>query len=262
MDFVLANARSLETKIVSVYNLFEELTVSAVLICESWFKSGGNYLRIKEDIELNKGLKSHAYNRPGKRVGGGVCVISDPNKLKLEENKFTRKSYEIVSVKGQLIGMNKSIVIYVIYLPPNLSTKKVQEACLLVNDDVTRMKLKLTNPLILIAGDVNQFDISKCFADHSDFDVVTPLATRGESKIDLITCNFLDNIEGNEVLPPLRSAGSFSDHKALLVRYAISRRHNFSVRKFQTRKITEEGHQCSGHAATAKIRQLVLCVNV
>ena len=75
-------------------------------------------------MELNRGLRLHTYNRPGKRLGGGVAVVSDPNKLKLEENRFARKDFEIVSVKGKVCGLNRSIVLYCIYLPPNIGHKK------------------------------------------------------------------------------------------------------------------------------------------
>ena len=100
-DVILANARSMESKLDSAFELFEEHDISALFVCETWLKTGSSYIRVKEEIEDSKGLKLISYNRPGKRVGGGVCIISDPAKISLEENKFTRRSYEIVSAHGR-----------------------------------------------------------------------------------------------------------------------------------------------------------------
>ena len=88
---MLASARSIESKIQSLYDHIEEYNVSIAYVTETWIKSTGNYSRLKEDIELNKGLAIHSYNRPGKKVGGGVAIISDPTKIKLQENRFTRR---------------------------------------------------------------------------------------------------------------------------------------------------------------------------
>ena len=41
-------------------------------------KSQGNYERIREELEESRGLKIIAANRPGKRRGGGVCIVYDP----------------------------------------------------------------------------------------------------------------------------------------------------------------------------------------
>ena len=118
-----ANARSLELKIPSLIDMFTDGEAHIALLTETWIKSS-NYERIKEDIELNAGLKLFEYNRPGKRRGGGVGIIVDPNKIKLEENKFARRGYEIVSVKGKIKGLLRNIVMYCIYLPPNITAKK------------------------------------------------------------------------------------------------------------------------------------------
>ena len=75
-------------KLESVYDLINDLKLGMIIVCETWIKTAGNFARVREDIEESKGLKINAYNRPGKKVGGGVCIIHDPNKMKLEENKF------------------------------------------------------------------------------------------------------------------------------------------------------------------------------
>ena len=130
-------------------------------------------------------------------------MITDPEKLKLEENKFARRGFEIISAKGKVCELNRDIVLYCLYLPPNLTSKKAEEASAIINEDVGRMKLKLKDPLILIGGDVNQFGINGCIANHPEFDIVAPLPTRGNACLDMITCNFIDSINANITVPPL-----------------------------------------------------------
>ena len=215
MDIILTNARSIELKIDSLCDQIVAYNAAVVLITESWLKTSRNFDRVKERLELDKGLKIHAYNRPGKRAGGGVCIVSDPRKIKLEENKFKRRSYEICSVKGNLVGLNRNIVLYVVYLPPNLGNNKAEEACLLINDDITRINVELNDPLVIIAGDVNQNGISKCVVDHLSYSIVTPLETRGKSRIDQVACNCIDYIVENETIPPLESITCESDHRGV-----------------------------------------------
>ena len=150
---MLANARSLEQKMASLLNYINAYELSIALVTETWIKRDGNLSRIKEELELNKGLVIHEYCRPGKRRGGGVCIISDPNKIKLTENKFARKGHEVISVKGKIKDFNKNVVIYCIYLPPNISPKKAEEASNIINEDIARVKLELSNPVVLVGGD-------------------------------------------------------------------------------------------------------------
>ena len=99
-------------------------------------KSNKNYDRIREDIIHNRQLDIFAYNRPGKKVGGGVCIVFNPLKLKLEENKFPKYGLEIVSAKGTIIGLNRKIVLYTVYLPPNLGVIRAKEALQIINMNI------------------------------------------------------------------------------------------------------------------------------
>ena len=163
---ILTNARSIEYKIESLCDQINVYSVAAVFVSETWLKTEVNFARVKEKLELDKGLKIHSYNRPGKRVGGGVCLISDPRKIKLEENKFTRRSYEICSAKGKVLGINRSVVLYCLYLPPNLGQKKAEEASNLISENITKMNVELNDPIIIIAGDVNQYGIATVSYTH------------------------------------------------------------------------------------------------
>ena len=59
------------------------MDLAVALISETWLKN--NYERVREEIEDDKGLQLFARNRVGKKVGGGVCMVVDKKKMKLEE---------------------------------------------------------------------------------------------------------------------------------------------------------------------------------
>ena len=135
----LMNARSLDLKLPSFYETFEDSELSLACVCETWLKSDGNFNRIKEDLKERKNLDIYAYNRPGKRRGGGVSIIVDPTKIKVSENKFKRDSYEIVSVIGKIIGGNRPLIVYCVYLPPNLTVARAQAASALITSKCQRL---------------------------------------------------------------------------------------------------------------------------
>ena len=234
----------MEKKLESLYDYFNAFELTAFFVCESWLKKDRNYDRIKEDIQLNKGLCIHSYNRPGKRQGGGVCIITNPDKVKVEENKFARKGFEIVSVKGKIIENNRSLVLYCVYLPPNLTAKRAEEASILIDEDIARIKLKLVNPIIFVAGDVNQFGIYDCVQSHDEVEVVPPLETRGSERLDQIATNQIDSITENYTVSPLESDSCKSDHLGAFNSYEIKNFHQFEKRTYSTRKFTKKGISC------------------
>ena len=220
---------------------FEEYEVSAFLICESWLKSSGNFYRFKDELTNSRGLEVFAANRPGTRRGGGVCLVIDPKKLKLTQNKLIKKQYEIVSAAGKIIGLNRSIVIYCIYLPPSLTNTQAEEACRLVSDDISKLKVKLGDPYVVIGGDINQFGMIKCIDEHPEFTIITPLPTRNGACLDQIATNMTDHIVENALVSPLTSSTCRSDHSGVFNKYMLPNRHHFKISKYQTRKYTKKG---------------------
>ena len=240
----------MEKKIDSLYDLVESYDVTAAFICETWLKKNKNYERILEDVELNRGLKLYSYNRPGKRHGGGVSILADPRRIKLDENKFARRGFEIVSTRGKLTGNNKDIVLYCVYLPPNLNQKKVEEANDIINENIALMKLQLHDPIIVVAGDVNQFGVYNCVSEHPDISVVTPLCTRGEAKLDQVATNCIDSICENITVPAITSDISTSDHLGVFNSYEIKFFHQFKTKKYATRKYTKKGRNVSSKSSS------------
>ena len=87
------------------------MDLHAVIITETWIKTNKNAERINEQIRMQNGLDIISYNRPGRRQGGGVAIVYDPNELKLSENKVRRDGLEIISARWRVIGDTRDIVL-------------------------------------------------------------------------------------------------------------------------------------------------------
>ena len=144
-----ANARSLNLKLDSLYDLFDASDIAAVLLTETWLNNDGNNERIIEDITLNKGLGVINYNRPGRRRGGGVAIVYKKEKLSLEEHKFRRDGIEVVAARGRIKGQKRTFVLFSVYLPPNLLMSRVKHACDIINNEIDHLKTLFDSPLII-----------------------------------------------------------------------------------------------------------------
>ena len=112
--FVTANCRSVENKLPSLYDFFDNTDCAAALLTETWIKTSTNLENIYDDITKTRGLDIIYYNRPGKRKGGGVAIVFDKAKVNLEEHKFRRDGIEIVAAKGRISGQKRKLFLFCI----------------------------------------------------------------------------------------------------------------------------------------------------
>ena len=67
LSILLTNARSLSPKISYLIDFYNEMSVTAGIITESWFKDGPQLDQDLRDLELGTGLKTIYKNRGSKR---------------------------------------------------------------------------------------------------------------------------------------------------------------------------------------------------
>ena len=123
------NARSLESKLESLIDLFKNCGLSVCIVTETWIKS--NHSRIKEELLFGNNIDIISCNRAGNKRGGGVSLTFDCGLVKLTENKFKKEGHEVISAVGNILGEKRKLVIYGIYLPPNLQRAKVKNLSLI-----------------------------------------------------------------------------------------------------------------------------------
>ena len=105
-------------KLESMYENIENNELAALLLTETWIKSDRNLERINDDITKRSGYGFLYYNRPGKKNGGGVAIVFDTKKLKLEENKFAKLGLEIISAKGRILNSSRNAVLHLFTSEP------------------------------------------------------------------------------------------------------------------------------------------------
>ena len=159
-------------KLPSLLDLFKDTILSVALLTETWLK--GNYCTVEEMIKNDYGLDIIAYNRPGKKRGGGMAIVFDPAEMTLTENKFKREGAEVVSAVGKLAGDTRIFVFYSVYLPPNLSKAKVERSCEIIAENIVEMKTRYNEPYFFICGDFNQFGVDGIIEDLTELRLSTP----------------------------------------------------------------------------------------
>ena len=172
-----------------------------------------------------------------------MSIAYDAGKIKLNENKFAREGYEIVSATGRMLGESRTIVVYGVYLPPNLIKSKANRAAEIISDNITEIETKFESPIICLSGDFNQFGLNNIIADHPDIKLLNSPPTRKEAKLDLIATNIEQFNKECFTSTPLEGYESVSDHKPLVSVYAVPSSHSFSIVKYKTRKYTKKNEE-------------------
>ena len=65
--------------------------------------------------------------------------------------------YEVLAASGILRGCNKRVVVVAGYIPPNYSFQRGRGCMDFIGGVVTEMKRRYDDPLLIVAGDYNQW---------------------------------------------------------------------------------------------------------
>ena len=97
--------------------------------------------------------------------------------------------YEVLITTGIMSGCGRRIVLIACYLPPNSTVGRGKGALEHIAGAVTEAKRKFDDPLIVVAGDYNQWKIGDCLEDFPDLSEFQVGNTRGDHSIDRIFSN-------------------------------------------------------------------------
>ena len=113
--------------------------------------------------------------------------------------------------------------------------------------------MKYNEPLIVVAGDFNQWDISDALSHYVDIEEVRAGPTRGTRAIDRVFVNFPRAVYSGETLEPLETDPSLdsprrqSDHKVVLVKSKLDRLKTFEWLSYSYLFYNEESVEDSRH---------------
>ena len=111
--------------------------------------------------------------------------------------------FEVLAASGIIKGCMRKLVVTALYIPPNYSVGRGRGAMRFTAAAVLEAKRKYDNPVIILAGDFNQWDMKSALRDFPDIYEVQVGPARGDRAIDRIFTNIKASTAG--VLPPLET---------------------------------------------------------
>ena len=230
---LLTNARSLLPKIDSLTDAFGSLDLHLACITETWYRGGKELKEHLIDVEGSKGIRILQKSRDGriKKRGGGVAIAFNTATCNFKQRHLSQacKNHEILCAVGKIGKIDKKVVVFTIYIPPNTRAVDARSLGEALASEVTAVKVAYRDPLVVIAGDFNHRDIVGSVDLAESIDLVRTGPTRGDNVIDMIYTNFANKITERLTLPPLQDRnGNYSDHRCVFVAATIQAERNFT----------------------------------
>ena len=131
MNFQIMNCRSLKTKLNSLAKNFNMNKLHFLMTNDTWFKSRDPQL--KEQLQILEDRHEIHCIRKDQKLGkaglghGGVALFYD--KANCSFKKFPlnalkgreRREYKILTCRGRLRGVKREVVVFSVYLPPEVT---------------------------------------------------------------------------------------------------------------------------------------------
>ena len=146
----MTNSRSIENKIESVYDIFDELDISIAIVTETWSKNDNTFERIKERSLHEKGITIIHKHRPGTKKGGGVFVMARNKFVTMSKYKLNSRKHEVVAAKGKITGSPRPLYVFALYLSTALKKSEADAALEMVNEEILKVKTKENNPIFIV----------------------------------------------------------------------------------------------------------------
>ena len=209
VNVINTNARSLRPKLSSLIRCFLNLSLVLAVVTETWLPGGSTLERESENLLLGHGLRLDSLSRQPAPSGvcyGGVAVITRESCTKTEPVQFPNPElYEVLPLAVKVANVRRKIYVVAAYIPPNYTVGKGRACLQHISDLVLSIKNRFPDPLILVAGDFNQWDIVGALAEYSDLQELGTGPTRGDRHIDKIFTNWHEDIDDGGCISPLET---------------------------------------------------------
>ena len=149
-----------------------------------------------EDLVLGTGLNMIYRNREVNDRGfshGGVGIVFLESSMSLQKVKIHNpKKFEVAVAEGKLKGCGRKVVIIGCYIPLNYNVPRGREAMEFIASNISNAKRRLEDPLMVVAGDFNQWRVEETLVDFPDLREHAYGNTRGDRCIDRSFSNLPD----------------------------------------------------------------------
>ena len=139
------------------------------------------------------------------------------DRIRVTERSFKAGRAEVVAAVGKIRSLARKILIIGIYIPPRTRAKQVTAIMDMLNDEISKAKTELNDPIIILGGDFNKKPYGDAVNDFPDIKLLNTGPTRKNETLDLVFTNIHESDASIE--PPLETQdGSLkSDHSTVLV---------------------------------------------
>ena len=244
LTYAITNARSLRPKLESMYAAFENLDLDFLIVTETWLTRGPDLDELVRDAEHGHGLSVLTRCRPktsSRNPGGGVAVIVRKRTIKASYVKCNHGGYELLTVKLKIVDNSRPVYVIAAYIPPRTRLSTVPEINRVINDIILKVKNETQNPYIILAGDINKFNINDAYADYNDMEELDTPPTRGPERLDIAVTNMRTETKLTRTRDPLcNDNGIESDHGLLVVGCSLKHVHQFTKIKYTTKEFSQE----------------------
>lgn len=172
--------------------------------------------------------------KQNRTAGGGVAIAFNQDKMRLVERKISAGRAEIVCASGKLPGAARKVVIFGVYIPPRTRAPQVNTIMNLLNDEISKAKTELCDPVIIIGGDYNKKPYNDSIDDFPDISLLQTGPTRGDEVLDMVMTNIPSSATTRD---PLESNDGTltSDHAVVYVEAKVGTKHRFKWKTVRTR---------------------------
>ena len=174
---IIANARSLNPKIQSLYDNVHELDLSLAIVSETGLQDCKETDRLVVSMREGEGLDAVLKNRSklrsgGSVKGGGVAIIYNRDRIHMKPYKLKKTNHEIVAALGKIKNVKRRLLVFSIYLTPNARKQSAASFFRYLSDSIHTAKLHLKDPYILIGGDFNRHSVNDFLVQFQDIEEV------------------------------------------------------------------------------------------
>ena len=183
-NIINTNARSLRPKIASFVKCFINLTLTLAIVTETWFANGNALDRQAEELLLGHGISLHSLNRDPHPLSGisygGVSIMLRDSITKASKFDFPNPDrFEVLPLSVKVANLYRPLFVIAAYVPPGYAVARGRACTQHVADLVLTIKNRFADPLILVAGDFNQWDIGSALAEFNDMEEVSTPPHKG-----------------------------------------------------------------------------------
>ena len=253
INVINTNARSLRPKIASFIQCFINLSLVLAIVTETWFADGSRLELETENLLLGHGLRLQTLNRPPHHLSGvsygGVAIVTRENCSRSSVVRFPNpENFEVLPVCLTIPEIQQKLFVVAAYVPPNYLVARGKLCLSHISDLVFHIKNTNPNPLILVAGDFNQWDLAGALAEYCDMVEVQTPATRGDRHIHKIFMNWNEHVEESGCIPPLQTElidghQTASDHNVQYLMSRIPRKEPIKWNVITYRQYTARGEE-------------------